>query len=348
MINRLEVRNFRCFNTLSLSGLKRLNLVVGDSGSGKTAFLETLFLLSSGSPESYFRLRRWRGFAEGPLEFNGMKDSFESLFLFLFHNGDKEAIARISFIDSLEGRRSLDIAFHSQESLSVDLSKSENSVRITPITFKWDVGNRVTNITLEVKDGTIRGVGNAQTYPLHFISSKNLSSRFDVQLFSALSRSMNIQKVTSAIQESFPNIMGLSLEFSAGEPLIHAEVKGFREKVPVSELSGGLNKFISIALAIANNQNGVVCIDEIENGFYYRHHQSIVRRLLDLCDQYNVQMFASTHSWEFLKAARDAVSESPEKFCLLRTQYENNECEIKKIDGSLAISAIEDQVEVRG
>lgn len=348
MINRMEVRNFRCFKSLSLSGLKRLNLIVGESGSGKTALLETIFLLSSGSPEAYFRLRRWRGFGEGNLEFNGTKDSFDNLFFYMFHDGDKNAIARISFIDSHEGKRSLDIGFHDQETLSIDLSKSENSVRITPISFKWDVGNRITNVTLEIKDGIIRGKGSADTFPLHYISSKNTSSRFDAQLFSALSRSKQEREIVDVVQESFRYIRSLSIELSGGEALIHAEVDGFSQKIPVNELSGGFTKYLSIALAIASNRNGVVCIDEIENGFYYKNQASIIGSLIKLCEHYNVQIFASTHSWEMLRAVRKAVLSSPDQFCLLRNKYEHSACEISKIDGDLAISAINDEVEVRG
>lgn len=83
MITRLEINNFRCFKTLVLSDLKRVNIIVGESGSGKTALLETLFLISSGGPESFFRLRKWRGFGDGgPISLNGMRDSFEGLFRF--------------------------------------------------------------------------------------------------------------------------------------------------------------------------------------------------------------------------------------------------------------------------
>ena len=37
MIESLEVENFRCFNKLSLDGLGKVNVVVGDNGAGKTA-----------------------------------------------------------------------------------------------------------------------------------------------------------------------------------------------------------------------------------------------------------------------------------------------------------------------
>jgi AAA15 family ATPase/GTPase len=347
MINQIELRNFRCFDTLVLNGLRRLNILVGESGSGKSAFLESLFLLSCGNPEGYFRLRKWRGFAEGALELSGSRDSFESLFRHLFHNADRTSTARLKMVDSIEGRRTLEIYLGSQESLDIPLAKHENSVRITPITFRWDTRNKVTSVTLEIKDGAIRGLGSAETFPIHFISPKNVSAKQDAQSFSELSRALKTDELQAIVRSTFKEIDDLSLEIIGGETLIHARLKGFKEKIPLAELSGGVNKYVSVALAIATNPNGVVCIDEIENGFYFRDQRHIMKSLLLLCDQYAVQIFASTHSLEFLKAVADVMESRPNDLCILKTSYENNRCTIRKIEGAGSISAIEQDIEIR-
>jgi DNA replication and repair protein RecF len=44
MIESLEVTNFRGFERLELHGLRRINVIVGENSSGKTAFLESVFL----------------------------------------------------------------------------------------------------------------------------------------------------------------------------------------------------------------------------------------------------------------------------------------------------------------
>ena len=44
MITSLEVENFRGFRKIELSDLRRINIIVGDNSSGKTAFLEAIFL----------------------------------------------------------------------------------------------------------------------------------------------------------------------------------------------------------------------------------------------------------------------------------------------------------------
>jgi recombinational DNA repair ATPase RecF len=45
MMRSLSIENFRSYRELHLSPLRRVNILVGDNGSGKTALLEALFLV---------------------------------------------------------------------------------------------------------------------------------------------------------------------------------------------------------------------------------------------------------------------------------------------------------------
>ena len=56
MVNSFSIKNFRSFNEVKVEGCKRINLIVGDNGSGKTALLEALFLAAGVSPELLLRL----------------------------------------------------------------------------------------------------------------------------------------------------------------------------------------------------------------------------------------------------------------------------------------------------
>jgi AAA15 family ATPase/GTPase len=322
--------------------------VVGESGSGKSALLESIFLLSAASPELYFRIRKWRGFAEGNLEIQATKESFGSIFRFLFHGGKTDPIARLSLSDSYHGNRKLDIYFEGQETLNIPLDKPENAFAFVPISFKWDVGNVVKTITLEIKDGAIRGIGSVSPHPVQFLSPRNISTRYDAFVFSSLSRAMKLPKVVDVIKSIYPSILALSLEIIGGETLISAQISGSPEKFPINDLSGGLNKLISIALAIASNPYGVILVDELENGFYYKNYPNIMRSLVALCDEFSVQMFASTHSAEFLTAAAEILENRAKDTLVLRTTYESNKCVVKKIEGRWSLSAIEQNAELRG
>ena len=48
LVNKLSLRNFRCFNPLELTNLNRSVCIVGPNGTGKTSILEAISLLSPG------------------------------------------------------------------------------------------------------------------------------------------------------------------------------------------------------------------------------------------------------------------------------------------------------------
>ena len=61
MIREIEIQNFRCYENLKIENCARLNVIVGDNGSGKTDLLESIFLPLAGSTEVLARLRAQRG-----------------------------------------------------------------------------------------------------------------------------------------------------------------------------------------------------------------------------------------------------------------------------------------------
>lgn len=62
MISSLKIEGYRCFEHFEMSGLGRVNLLVGKNNSGKTSVLEAIYLLmSQGHPVSIWHLLLQRG-----------------------------------------------------------------------------------------------------------------------------------------------------------------------------------------------------------------------------------------------------------------------------------------------
>src|ERR1035441_859931 len=61
MISSLTIEGYRCFDHFEMSGLGRVNLLVGKNNSGKTSGLEAIYLLmSQGDPSSLSYVRQNR------------------------------------------------------------------------------------------------------------------------------------------------------------------------------------------------------------------------------------------------------------------------------------------------
>jgi ABC-type lipoprotein export system ATPase subunit len=359
MINSCEIHNYRCFKHLNIKGLQRFTFVVGASGSGKTAMLEALFMAGGSSAELAFRIRRFRGLGEHAIELSGTRDSFEAIFRDMFHNFDKDAGLSIKFTDTERGWRSLEVAFEQGKGtyeLPLKGAKPENMFLTYPLNFKWETPQRVMNSRIEVRNGELKIDGAPDVFPIVFVSPRTSSAKFDAQRFSELSRQNKSGPAVAAVKRIFPEVISITLEDIAGELVLHAEIKDFREKLPLVDLSAGVNKYLSIVLSILINAQGSVLIDEIENGFYYANLPVILDGIFDLCDQEQVQLVASTHSYEFLQAlvrAMELRGKDGKGFACVRFERESESLSIAQqplvtiIEGASMKSAIESNFEIR-
>ena len=75
------------------------------------------------------------------------------------------------------------------------------------------------------------------------------------------------------------------------------KIKG-QSPVSLESLGDGATRLFGVALAIANNSNGFLLIDEAENGIHHSIQQDFWKLVLQAAEKYNVQVLATTHSWD--------------------------------------------------
>ena len=356
VITSIDIRRFRCFKELKQLGLRRFNFIVGDSGTGKTALLEALFLAGGANAEIYLRVRRFRGFGEGGVEITGTRAGYESLFRDLFYRFDSKQGTLIKLRDSGGRDRSLEIFYKGDETLKLPLkSRIENAFIADPINFKWETPTRVFNSQIEIKDGRLEMTGTQEVYPIVFVSPQTMSGRVNAIRYSELSVRNAEKPLLTAMQAIFEDVQEITLENVGNELILHVSLRHLEEKLPLADLSGGVNKYLSIVIAILTNPGGVVLIDEIEDGFYYKNLPVILRTLVDLCIQYEVQLFATTHSYEFLQVLSRVIEEAETReeglaqdFTLMRLERSNTyDTSLTLVRGDTYKAAIDQSFEVR-
>lgn len=108
MIHSVEIQNFRCFENLMVTQCGRINVAVGDNGSGKTALLEAIFLALGATTDLPLCYRQQRGL-EGL--FSGSTHAIEeAIFGDLFYDRDYTRIISIVLRGSGEDNRSIHIS----------------------------------------------------------------------------------------------------------------------------------------------------------------------------------------------------------------------------------------------
>ena len=68
--------------------------------------------------------------------------------------------------------------------------------------------------------------------------------------------------------------------------------------VPLKSLGDGATRVFGVALALANSRNGFLVIDEAENGIHHSIQEDFWHMILRTASRNNVQVLATTHSWD--------------------------------------------------
>ncbi len=350
MIESLEISNFRGFKNVSLANLPRFNVLIGESGSGKTAFLEALWIQCGISPEIYFRMRHFRGMGEQQIQLSGDRLSYEAFFRDVFHNPSLESGALIQIMDSELGSRHLNIAYGSTAQASMEMLGSHPAANpmVHPIHFRWKVGENEFDCPLMIVNGQIVAQAPPPLYPgIYFAASAQTGSKETSERLSMLSIRGEKENIVRTINKIYPDIFDLSSESISGQQQIWTLVRGLKAKIPLALVSSGINKFVGLLLGVCLNPGGALLVDEIDNGFYFLDYEKMFATLVEFCDSYKVQLFASTHSWEFLKAVAKVMQSRPTDLSMLKTRFRDGECSMRQIEGVSSVAAIEQDIDVR-
>ena len=88
-----------------------------------------------------------------------------------------------------------------------------------------------------------------------------------------------------------------------------AKVKGFEYQVPLRSLGDGAMRAYAVALALAKSSDGFLLIDEAENGIHHSIQAKFWNMVLQTAERNNVQVIATTHSWDCVTGFAKAASE---------------------------------------
>jgi len=103
-------------------------------------------------------------------------------------------------------------------------------------------------------------------------------------------------------------------------------------------------------LAIYDVSDGVVLIDEVENGFHYSILEIVWQAIFESAKRFNVQVLATTHSYETIKAynkASQRIFKDADESNLLRIEKEDDLYNLVKINSEVLETTLEHNLEVR-
>ena len=208
-----------------------------------------------------------------------------------------------------------------------------------------------TNVSIQFEPHpvTLRPSGmlhNAVIFPLRM----KVDSSEDATRFSQLDIKRGLDRVVDFLRVIEPQLIGLtSVVMTSQKPTVYADIKGMNRKVPVALLGDGMSKLLSIILAIATVDNGIVLIDEIDAGIHYSVLPKVWEGIFRAAKDFNCQIIATTHSYECLQAAYEGSSQagSERDFSYIRLESDKNNIIAKHYSHGVLGAALEQGWEVR-
>jgi AAA15 family ATPase/GTPase len=80
------------------------------------------------------------------------------------------------------------------------------------------------------------------------------------------------------------------------------KLSGMRDVSPLRSMGDGVNRILTIILAMVNVENGYLLIDEFENGLHYSVQEQLWKIIFRTAKTLNVQVFATTHSNDCIRS----------------------------------------------
>ncbi len=126
------------------------------------------------------------------------------------------------------------------------------------------------------------------------------------------------------------------------------KLHGQRGPVPLRSLGDGAVRMFAAALALANCRDGFLVIDEAENGIHHGVQEDYWRMILQTAARNNVQVVATTHSWDCVGGfARAAAALNDVEGRLVRLERRGKELRAVEYDEELLKTVAEQRIEVR-
>lgn len=326
MLNSLNIRNYRSLKELKINSLGKVNLITGKNNTGKSTILEAIALYAGKGDLGIiyqFLGERGENFKQTETNKNPTESNIKSL-ASLFTNRivgfESENIISIGAVeDTLFGEQT-----SSENSISLRFIKyyddiqrdnqgaittrkrtildntNEKQIPIFKFGFETRMGKNSYLLSLDEDRPYRYGYRNIpinSNETFQFIRTRNIDREINGKLFDNIALTEKEQFVIDAlkiIENSTERIA--FIEENSRERTAVIKLSSVQSILPLKSMGDGINRILTIILALVNCDNGFLLIDEFENGLHYSVQEQLWKVIFSLSEKLNIQVFATTHS----------------------------------------------------
>lgn len=367
-ITSILLEGFRAFRKFEVRGFGHVNLITGRNNTGKSSLLEALRLLASNATLDVIN--------------SILGDREENLGESTQDQGDEELFRELSslfcdFPQLSESPKPIRITTHGiSQSMSL-------TVRLGSVLEKRDTEHRRRLVLREetpfgedggdlavvVETENERWIWALQEFHYPFrkrrswenLRESRMPCRFVgpyggrrtatlAHLWDRVALSDEEKHVVRALHVIDDRITAVSMVGREGRPHTRTAIvrtNNIARPVPLRSFGDGLNRLFGIILTLVNAKDGLLLIDEFENGLHHTVQHDVWRIVFELARTLDIQVFATSHSWDAIEAFQRAAAEAPEMGALIRLTRKDDDIIPTVFTESELEVATRDRIEVR-
>lgn len=384
MLTEFEVNNFRKFLNIKINDLSKMNLFFGVNNVGKTSMLEAIFAYACGANiRPFFNyIIPHRIQENNTFTMNGPYKAAE-LILNIFHDIAEGDTMCCSFSGKIDGKNikvqhqfmpgqifsglvpnemgNFETAEPISKPSNIKVEIQGRSIPILKVSLgKWKVlTTNAPEFTVEMDYPDFQNV-NSSAKPLIMAKMDDiLTHQNEIEnkkIYSLLLRSQLLEQVIEEMNHSF---LGLNLENIENIPYPDGTEASlscrFKDKrmVPMYMLGDGVRRWFNIIGNMVAYKRSIHCIEEIDVNFHHKAQGSLAIQLYQYAKKFQNQVFATSHSGEFLysflEGIRDEVGDVPltDDIRVITLRNVKGVVKARTLTGKEALVAMDDGLELR-
>lgn len=336
MIKTLKINRFKLFESIVLEDLSPITLIGGKNNVGKTSILEAIFTFyDRGNPNVTLRQLSWRGVSALPM-------TPEAMWAPLFYEYELSKPIDIEVIES-KRRERLRIRHntryvrslptptptHSGTSATPQIRTDPQTAPTVSLDFTYYVNNKEKDSAHIILESGQMGMYidhlSQRKIITCFPSTVPPNTNETAERFGNLDVKGELEEVVRIMKIIEPRLKSMTSVTEGNNSMIYGDI-GLDRKVPIPYMGEGTAKLLAYVLAIANSENGIVLIDEIENGLHHSILPEVWEAIAAISEKYNCQVILTTHSYEAIKAMITGLSNIGKKrWSYIRLDREDND-----------------------
>lgn len=320
--SQLNFLEYKQFTELKITNTKKINIIAGVNNAGKTSILEGIYLLCKQNSFSgiEFVIR------------NRIKTSKTMIDYEIFTN---QIHSKYKLSGVFDNKNAL-VQIHKESNYIIDGEIVTDLLPSIQLQSEYDTDKQFTNVKLQKnKDPYISRETEKNLCPVELSNPFFLNENHGyVKYYHQSVKSKSLDEVIGFIRNNVSEtIKDIRLVDDKQRFLVIDSDERIEDVMDISSYGEGLQRIFYITLLFASVKNGVLLIDEFEDAIHYQLLKQFAKLVEKLANDFNVQVFITTHSKECLSAFMESMENINEVSCYALVK-KDNETQVRYFAGA--------------